>query len=301
MATRIAAVRTPDERFAGLPGWPYEPHYISDLPGFDGLRIHYADVPARGDTGRTVLCLHGQPTWSYLYRRMIPVFAAAGHRVIAPDLLGFGRSDKPVDDAVYTFSLHRESLCALFERLDLERVTLVVQDWGGLLGLTLPLEFPGRIDRLVVMNTGLAVGRSPGPGFDAWKAFVASKPDFDIPATDAALVPALRADEAAAYGAPFPDARVPGGRASLSGDRTRRAGHGRCRRLGAGRRVPARAMARTDVHGDRHAGPGARRADDARTGAHDPQLSATAGTSPCGTLRPGVGNSRCRARIGRLR
>jgi len=161
MKARIAAVRTPDERFAGLPDWPYEPHYVSDLPGFDALRIHHVDVPARGDTGRTVLCLHGQPTWSYLYRRMIPVFAAAGHRVIAPDLLGFGRSDKPVDDAVYTFSLHRELLLRLFERLDLERVTLVVQDWGGLLGLTLPLEFPARIDRLVVMNTGLAVGRSP--------------------------------------------------------------------------------------------------------------------------------------------
>ena len=205
MKSRIAAVRTPDERFAGLPGWPYEPHYVSDLPGFDALRIHHVDVPARGDKGRTVLCLHGQPTWSYLYRRMIPVFAAAGHRVIAPDLLGFGRSDKPVDDAVYTFSLHRELLLRLFERLDLERVTLVVQDWGGLLGLTLPLEFPARIDRLVVMNTGLAVGRSPGPGFDAWKAFVASKLDFDIPTLMQRSCPHLRADEAAAYGAPFPE------------------------------------------------------------------------------------------------
>jgi pimeloyl-ACP methyl ester carboxylesterase len=158
-----------------------------------------------------VLCLHGQPTWSYLYRKMIPAFAAAGHRVVAPDLLGFGRSDKPVDDSVYTFLFHRGMLLRFVEALDLQRVTLVVQDWGGLLGLTLPMEFPDRIDRLVVMNTGLGVGRSPGPGFDAWKAFVASKPDFDIAQLMKRSVPGLTDEEAAAYAAPFPDERYRAG------------------------------------------------------------------------------------------
>jgi pimeloyl-ACP methyl ester carboxylesterase len=145
---------------------------------------------------------------------MLPVFTSAGHRVVAPDLLGFGRSDKPVDDTVYSFAFHRNLLLRFFERLQLERVTLVVQDWGGLLGLTLPQEFPQRIDRLLVMNTGLGIGRSPGPGFDAWKAFVASKPDFDVAALMQRSCPHLSAAEAAAYAAPFPD------RAFRAGPRT---------------------------------------------------------------------------------
>jgi pimeloyl-ACP methyl ester carboxylesterase len=207
MSTPIAAVRTPDERFAGLPDFPFAPHYLDELPGYAGLRVHYLDVPpAAPASGRTVLCLHGQPTWSYLYRKMIPVFVAAGHRVVAPDFYGFGRSDKPVADEVYTFSFHRTMLLRLVEALDLERVTLVVQDWGGLLGLTLPMEFPQRIDRLIVMNTGLGVGRSPGPGFDAWKAFVASRPDFPIGTMMGRAVAGLSDAEAAAYDAPFPDA-----------------------------------------------------------------------------------------------
>jgi haloalkane dehalogenase/tRNA(adenine34) deaminase len=116
-----------------------------------------------------------------------------------------------VDDAVYTFGFHRGMLLRFIEALDLERVTLVVQDWGGLLGLTLPMEFPDRIDRLVVMNTGLGIGRSPGPGFDAWKAFVAAKPDFDIATLMQRSVPGLSDEEAAAYVAPFPDARYRAG------------------------------------------------------------------------------------------
>jgi len=207
MTTTIAAVRTPDERFVALPGFPFAPHYLDELPGYPGLRVHYIDEPpAAAASGRTVLCLHGQPTWSYLYRKMIPVFTAAGHRVVAPDFYGFGRSDKPVADDVYTFSFHRTMLLRFVEALDLERVTLVVQDWGGLLGLTLPMEFPQRIDRLIVMNTGLGVGRSPGPGFDAWKAFVASRPDFPIGAMMKRSVAGLSDAEAAAYDAPFPDA-----------------------------------------------------------------------------------------------
>ncbi|HEX9206895.1 MAG TPA: haloalkane dehalogenase [Steroidobacteraceae bacterium] len=199
-------MRTPDERFARLPGFDFAPHYVDDLPGYAGLRVHYLDErPAAPGSGRTFLCLHGQPTWCYLYRRMIPVFVGAGHRVVAPDLLGFGRSDKPVADETYTFTFHRNLLLRLFERLDLERVTLVVQDWGGLLGLTLPMEYPGRIDRLIVMNTGLGIGRSPGAGFDAWKAYVAARPDFDIAALMQRSCPHLTAAEAAAYAAPFPD------------------------------------------------------------------------------------------------
>ncbi len=212
MSPAIESVRTPEERFAGLPGFPFAPHYVEDLPGYEGLRVHYLDErPAQASSGRTVLCLHGQPTWCYLYRKMIPVFAAAGHRVVAPDFLGFGRSDKPVDDATYTFLFHRTLLMRFIERLDLERVTLVVQDWGGLLGLTLPMEYPDRIDRLIVMNTGLGVGRSPGPGFDAWKAFVAAKPDFSISGMMKRSVAGLSDGEAAAYDAPFPDARYRAG------------------------------------------------------------------------------------------
>lgn len=211
MSAPIEALRTPDARFANLPGFDFSPHYVEGLAGYEGLRIHYLDENPAPRSGRTVLCLHGQPTWCYLYRKMLPVFTVAGHRVVAPDFLGFGRSDKPVDDSVYTFGFHRGMLLRFIEALDLERVTLVVQDWGGLLGLTLPMEFPGRIDRLVVMNTGLGIGRSPGPGFDAWKAFVAAKPDFDIAALMKRSVPGLSDEEAAAYEAPFPDARYRAG------------------------------------------------------------------------------------------
>ena len=211
MSARIEALRTPEERFSGLPAYAFAPHYLDDLTGYEGLRLHYLDERPSSPGGRTVLCLHGQPTWCYLYRKMIPVFTAAGHRVVAPDWFGFGRSDKPVDDAVYTFDFHRSSMMRFIERLDLDRITLVVQDWGGLLGLTLPMEYPDRIDRLVVMNTGLGIGRSPGPGFDAWKAYVASNPDFDIAALMKRSVPGISDAEAAAYAAPYPDARYRAG------------------------------------------------------------------------------------------
>jgi haloalkane dehalogenase len=212
MNDRIESVRTPEERFAGLPGFDFRPHYLDGLPGYEGLRVHYLDeAPASRPSGRAVLCLHGQPTWCYLYRKMIPVFLAAGHRVVAPDFYGFGRSDKPVDDAVYTFGFHRGMLLRFLEQMQLERVTLVVQDWGGLLGLTLPMEYPEQIDRLIVMNTGLGTGRSAGPGFDAWKAFVAANPDFDIAKLMKRSVPGLSDAEAAAYEAPFPGSRYRAG------------------------------------------------------------------------------------------
>jgi len=207
----IDALRTPDERFVGLPGYDFAPRYLAGLAGYDGLRLHYLDEGP--PTAReTFLCLHGQPTWSYLYRRMIPVFVAAGARVVAPDLFGFGRSDKPVEDAVYTFNFHRNSLLRFIERLDLRNITLVCQDWGGLLGLTLPPAMPERFARLLVMNTGLGTGDVPlGPGFLAWREWAGKNPDMDIPKLMARSTPHLTAAEAAAYGAPYPDMRYKGG------------------------------------------------------------------------------------------
>ena len=196
-------LRTPDERFAALPGYPFRPHYRDDLPGYEGLRLHHLDEGQRG--GPVFLCLHGQPTWSYLYRKMLPVFAGAG-RVIAPDLFGFGRSDKPADDETYTFDFHRGALLALVERLDLTDITLVCQEWGGLLGLTLPVDMPERFSRLVVMNTGLGTGERPlGAGFEAWKQFNRSQPDLDVAALMARGTPVLSGAESQAYAAPFPD------------------------------------------------------------------------------------------------
>lgn len=202
-----AALRTPDDRFADLPGYAFEPRYEP----IDGLRLHYLDEgPLYAAT--TFLCLHGQPSWSYLYRRMIPVFAASGHRVVAPDLFGFGRSDKPIDEATYTFSFHRATLMTFIERLDLANLVLVCQDWGGLLGLTLPPDMPARFTRLLVMNTMLATGDEPLPqAFLDWRAFNNSRPDMAIGALFKRGCPHLSDAEAAAYDAPFPDATYKAG------------------------------------------------------------------------------------------
>jgi len=192
-------MRTPDERFANLPGYAYVPHYLE----WQGLRAHYVDE-GRGE--RTFLCLHGEPTWAYLYRRMIPPFVASGARVVAPDFIGFGRSDKPGDDAFYTFEMHRTFLLDFIERLNLSRLTLVVQDWGGLLGLTLPMEMPERFERLLVMNTALGTGDAPLPeGFIAWRAYVAKNPDLACGKLMQRSCTHLTVGEAAAYDAPFPD------------------------------------------------------------------------------------------------
>jgi haloalkane dehalogenase len=206
----LKALRTPEERFAGLPGWNYQPRYFEDLHGYEGLRMHYIDEgPASAEV--TFICLHGEPTWCYLYRKMIPVFVAAGHRVLAPDLFGFGRSDKPEDDDTYTFAFHRDALKRFIERFDLSGACLVMQDWGGLLGLTLPMDYPQRITRMLIMNTGLGTGRSAGPGFDAWRAYNAANPDLDVAALMKRTTPLLSDAEAQAYAAPFPDARYKGG------------------------------------------------------------------------------------------
>jgi haloalkane dehalogenase len=195
----INALRTPDACFANLPGYDFAPHYL-DQP--NGLRMHYLNE----GTGDTVfLCLHGQPSWSYLYRKMIPVLAKAG-RVLAPDLFGFGKSDKPVEQHVYSFDFHRQSLVEFICATDLKNITLVCQDWGGLLGLTIPPFMAERFKRLIVMNTGLATGEVPlGPGFMAWKAFNRSQPDMDLAELFRRGTSILSDAEAAAYAAPFPD------------------------------------------------------------------------------------------------
>ncbi len=200
----MKVLRTPDSRFSNLPGFTFEPNYVEGLPGYEHLRIHYLDEGPK-DANRTYLCLHGEPTWCYLYRKMIPIFTQTGARVIAPDWLGFGRSDKPAEDSDYTFHFHRNMMLAFIGKLGLRNITLVVQDWGGLLGLTLPMEMPERFSRLIVMNTGLGVGKSPGEGFLAWKAYVASRPDLDVGALMKRACPGLSDEEAAAYDAPFPD------------------------------------------------------------------------------------------------
>ncbi len=204
-------LRTPDRRFESLPGFNFAPRYVERLDGFEGLRMHYLDE-GRADAAKTFLCLHGEPTWSYLYRKMIPVFTAAGHRVIAPDFFGFGRSDKPVDDATYTFDFHRDSLIRLIEHLALTNIFLVVQDWGGLLGLTLPVDMPERIAGLIVMNTALGTGEvSLGQGFIDWRAYVKANPDLDVARLMGRACPHLSAAECDAYAAPFPDMRSKAG------------------------------------------------------------------------------------------
>jgi len=159
----VEAYRTPDERFLGLPGWPYEPHYMEQ----DGLRLHYVD---EGD-GAPILLLHGEPTWGFLYRKLIPRLAGAG-RVVVPDYFGFGRSDKPVEHAWYSYDRHFAAIERLVcEQLDLRDATVVVQDWGGPIGLRLAVEHRERIEHLVIMNTGIGA-RAPGEAWLRFQAFV---------------------------------------------------------------------------------------------------------------------------------
>ncbi|MDZ7867268.1 tRNA adenosine(34) deaminase TadA [Acidovorax sp.] len=202
---RDDALRTPDAAFANLPGYPWAPNYVSDLPSLAGLRMHYLDEGPQ-DAPRTWLCLHGNPAWSYLYRHMLPVWLAAGDRVVAPDLIGFGKSDKPKKEAAHRFEWHRQVLLELVERLNLQRTVLVVQDWGGILGLTVPMDCPERFDGLLVMNTLLATGDVPLPqGFVDWRAMCRDKPLFGVGRLLARGNPQLSPAECAAYDAPFPD------------------------------------------------------------------------------------------------
>ncbi|HYV05036.1 MAG TPA: haloalkane dehalogenase [Blastocatellia bacterium] len=194
-------VRTSDERFAKLKDFPYEPRYVE----INGARVHYVDEGA----GETILCLHGEPTWSYLYRKMIPTLAAE-HRVVAMDFIGFGRSDKFTEPEDYTYEMHRSTLVSFIRNLDLTGITVVVQDWGGLLGLRVVADMPERFARLVIMNTGLPTGdESPTEGFMKWRTYATTTPDLPIGTIvkrSAVDRESITDDIVAAYDAPFPDA-----------------------------------------------------------------------------------------------
>lgn len=200
-------LRTPDERFRDLPAWPYEPHYVDA----GGVRMHYVDEGPRG--AAPVLLLHGEPSWSFLYRKMIPGLVAAGHRVVAPDLVGFGRSDKPARQEDYTYQRHVDWLTAAVTALDLREISLFCQDWGGLLGLRLVAESSGRFARVMASNTGLPTGEERvSEAFFAWQAFsqsVETLPVGRILQTGCAR--GLAPEVVAAYEAPFPEERFKAG------------------------------------------------------------------------------------------
>ncbi len=200
-------LRTPDERFTGLPGYAFEPHYVE----VDGLRVHYVDEgPASAEP---VLMLHGEPSWSYLYRKMIPIITAAGHRAVAPDLVGFGRSDKPSQREDYTYQRHVDWMRGVLEALDLRHITLVCQDWGGLIGLRLVAEHGERFARVVAANTGLPTGDTPmGEAFLAWQRYSQTTPRFHVGGiVKGGCVSELSSEVIAAYNAPFPDDRYKAG------------------------------------------------------------------------------------------
>ncbi len=200
-------LRTPDERFRDLPGYPFSPRWLET----DGLRIHYVDEGPRD--GAPVLLLHGEPSWSFLYRTMIPIIVAAGHRAVAPDLVGFGRSDKPAQREEYTYQRHVDWMRAVLGELALRDVTLVCQDWGGLIGLRLVAEHADRFARVVAANTMLPTGDvAPGAGFLAWRTFSQGVPEFPVGRiVQGGCVTSLPPEVVAAYDAPFPDERFKAG------------------------------------------------------------------------------------------
>ncbi|ODU68344.1 MAG: haloalkane dehalogenase [Novosphingobium sp. SCN 66-18] len=199
-------LRTPDERFAGLDGFDFSPHYSEVIDGQDGtrLRIHHLDEGPRD--AAPVLLMHGEPSWCYLYRRFIPDLVARGHRVVAPDLVGFGRSDKPAQRNDYTYERHVQWMSDWLTQLDLTGITLFCQDWGGLIGLRLVAAFPDRFARVVVSNTGLPVGTGATDGFRAWLDFSQNVPVFPVGMiVNGGCHRDLSPAEIAAYDAPFPD------------------------------------------------------------------------------------------------
>jgi haloalkane dehalogenase len=203
----VDVFRTPDDRFEGLPGWDFEPNYAE----VDGLRIHYVDE-GQGDP---IVCFHGEPSWAYLYRKMIPPLVAGGHRVIAHDHAGFGRSDKPTDRGWYSYDKHCEIAQAVLGGLDLMDATVVVQDWGGPIGLRWAVENADRVARLVIMNTGLFTGRV-SKGFMAWREFAEKNPDLPVGfVIQGATTTDLPDDVVAAYEAPFPNAESKAGAAQF--------------------------------------------------------------------------------------
>lgn len=209
----IPFLRTPDSQFNNLPNYAFEPNYID----IDGLRMHYVDEgPEQSDP---ILMLHGEPTWSYLYRHMIPICAAAGHRVIAPDLIGFGKSDKPLKISDYSYKTHMNWLQSFIDQLDLNNITLVCQDWGSLLGLRLAAENESRFKAIVVGNGMLPTGEQKAPkAFKIWRAFAENSPVFPIARIiESGCFKSLSKDERRAYDAPFPDKKYKAGTRAFPG------------------------------------------------------------------------------------
>jgi haloalkane dehalogenase len=203
----MKALRTPEERFLNLPGYDFEAHYVT----VDDMRVHYVDEgPA---DAAPVLLLHGEPSWSYLYRSMIPPIAEAGLRAIAPDLVGFGKSDKPAEQSDYSYEKHVSWMKTLLEQLDLQNITLVCQDWGSLIGLRLAAENEQRFDRIVLANGGLPTGDGKMPTvFRIWRAFARFSPWFPIGRiVQAGTVSEMPPEVVAAYDAPFPDSSYKAG------------------------------------------------------------------------------------------
>ena len=199
-------LRTDDSQFEGLPDYSFAPHYlqVDDTEG-GSLRVHYLDEGPRD--AAPVLLMHGEPSWSYLYRHMIPPLLAAGHRVVAPDLIGFGRSDKPTEQADYTYQRHVDWMLSALQQLDLQNITLFCQDWGGLIGLRLLAAEPQRFARLVVGNTALPTGDQPmGPAFEGWREYSQTVEDFNAGRiVYGGTTSKLTEAEVAAYNAPYPD------------------------------------------------------------------------------------------------
>lgn len=196
----MPVIRTPEKRFEIIQDFPYTPQYVE----VNGLRVHYIDE----GKGQPILCLHGEPTWSYLYRKMVPALSA-NHRMLAFDFIGFGRSDKFTTHAEFTYQMLKDTLTGFIHNLDLQNLTLVVQDWGGIVGLRVATEIPERFARLVIMNTGLSTGKHVGRGFLGWRQFVESVQD--LPIGQIIRMGTVQGDKLppeviAAYEAPFPDA-----------------------------------------------------------------------------------------------
>ena len=203
----MEVLRTPDDRFVNLQGYGFEPHYVE----VNRLRLHYVDEGP--SAAHPVVMLHGEPSWSYLYRKMIPIVAAAGHRALAPDLIGFGRSDKLADRQDYSYQFHVDIIAEFIRQLDLTGITLVCQDWGGLIGLRVAAEDPSRFARVVAANTGLPTGDQPmSDAFMRWQHYSQTVPDFHVGGiVKGACQTELSAEIVAAYNAPFPDDRYKAG------------------------------------------------------------------------------------------
>jgi haloalkane dehalogenase len=208
----MQVMRTPDDRFVGLPDFSFSPHYV-ELPPHDGTTLRMAFVDEGPRAADPVLLLHGEPSWSFLYRKMVPPLVAAGHRVVAPDLIGFGRSDKPAERSDYSYQRHMDWLTQFLLAIDLSRITLVCQDWGGLLGLRLAVEQAPRFARIVAANTFLPTGDGkPAEAFFAWQRFSQEVPELPVGAiVKSGCVTPLPPEVVAAYDAPFPDERYKAG------------------------------------------------------------------------------------------